>query len=49
MDGQPRAITANGIAFLRNTPTIFNVGLNAALNWDGIATTLEAHAEIVLR
>ena len=32
----------------RNTPTIFNVGLNAAFNWDGIANTLEAHAEIVL-
>ena len=48
MDGQPRALTANGILHLRNTPTIFNVGLNAAFNWDGIATTLEAHAEIVL-
>jgi cytochrome c peroxidase len=48
MDGQPRALTANGILHLRNTPTIFNVGLNAAFNWDGIANTLEAHAEIVL-
>jgi cytochrome c peroxidase len=48
MDGQPRAISANGILPLRNTPTIFNVGLNAAFNWDGIANTLEAHAEIVL-
>src|SRR5262249_19530890 len=48
MDGQPHAISANGILPLRNTPTIFNVGLNAALNWDGIANTLEAHAEIVL-
>jgi cytochrome c peroxidase len=48
MDGQSHARAANGTAFLRNTPTIFNVGLNAALNWDGIANTLEAHAEIDL-
>jgi cytochrome c peroxidase len=47
MDGRPRAITANGTLHRRNTPTIFNVGLNAALNWDGIVNTLEAHAEIV--
>jgi cytochrome c peroxidase len=48
MDGRPRAITANGPLHPRNTPTIFNVGLNAAFNWDGIANTLEAHAEIDL-
>jgi cytochrome c peroxidase len=48
MDGRPRAVTANGTLHPRNTPTIFNVGLNAALNWDGITTTLEAHTEIVL-
>jgi cytochrome c peroxidase len=48
MDGRPRAITAQGTPHPRNTPTIFNVGLNAALNWDGVATTLEAQAEIVL-
>jgi cytochrome c peroxidase len=48
MDGQPRAIAADGTLYLRNTPTIYNVGLNAMLNWDGIATTLETHAEIVL-
>ncbi|HEY7492135.1 MAG TPA: cytochrome c peroxidase [Candidatus Tectomicrobia bacterium] len=48
MDGRPRAVTANGTVPLRNTPTIFNAGLNASLNWDGIANTLEAHAEIVL-
>jgi cytochrome c peroxidase len=48
MDGQPRAITANGTLHPRNTPTVFNVGLNAAFNWDGITNTLEAHAEIVL-
>jgi cytochrome c peroxidase len=48
MDGRPRAITANGTLHPRNTPTIFNVSLSAAFNWDGIANTLEAHAEIVL-
>jgi cytochrome c peroxidase len=48
MDGRPRALAANGTLPLRNTPTVFNVGLNAAFNWDGIADTLEAHAEIVL-
>jgi cytochrome c peroxidase len=48
MDGRPRAITAKGTLHPRNTPTIFNVGLNTALNWDGLATTLEAHAELVL-
>ncbi len=48
MDGRPRAITAKGTLHLRNTPTIFNVGLNAAFNWDGMVTTLEAHAETIL-
>jgi cytochrome c peroxidase len=48
MDGQPRAIAADGTLYLRNTPTIYNVGLNAMLNWDGIANTLETHAELVL-
>jgi cytochrome c peroxidase len=48
MDGRPRALAANGILHLRNTPTIFNVGLNAVFNWDGIANTLEAQAEGVL-
>jgi cytochrome c peroxidase len=48
MDGWPRALAAPGTLHLRNTPTIFNVGLNASLNWDGSAPTLEAHAELVL-
>jgi cytochrome c peroxidase len=30
MDGQSRAIAANSTPYLRNTPTIYNVGLNAA-------------------
>jgi cytochrome c peroxidase len=48
MDGQSHASAANGTAFLRNTPTIFNVGVNAAFHWDGIADRLEALAEIDL-
>jgi cytochrome c peroxidase len=32
----------------RNTPTIFNVGLSASFNWDGVATSLEAHADAAL-
>jgi cytochrome c peroxidase len=48
MDGRPRARTADGSLHPRNTPTIFNVGLSAFLNWDGVARTLEEHAEIVL-
>src|SRR5262249_28482955 len=50
MDGRwPRAIAQNGLSRLRNTPTIFNVGLNFWFNWDGRAHTLEAHAEQLLR
>jgi cytochrome c peroxidase len=48
MDGQPRARTAGGELHPRNTPTIFNVGLSAFFNWDGVARSLEEHAEIVL-
>jgi cytochrome c peroxidase len=49
MDGQARALTADGTPHPRNTPTIFNVGLSSFFNWDGVADTLEAHAETVLR
>jgi cytochrome c peroxidase len=49
MDGRVRAVTADGTPHPRNTPTIFNVGLSSFFNWDGIADTLEAHAELVLR
>jgi cytochrome c peroxidase len=48
MDGLPRAIGADGNLRLRNTPTIFNVGLNSTYNWDGSADTLEKQAEITL-
>ena len=49
MDGRTRPVNANGTLNARNTPTIFNVGLSSSFNWDGIADTLEAHAETVLR
>jgi cytochrome c peroxidase len=48
MDGRARAVTPGGTPSARNTPTIFNVALNASLNWDGAANGLEAHAEKVL-
>jgi len=49
MDGRIRAVTVSGAAPARNTPTIFNAGLSSTFNWDGVADTLEAHAELVLR
>jgi cytochrome c peroxidase len=49
MDGRTRPFTTDGQLHGRNTPTIFNVGLSSFFNWDGIADTLEAHAETVLR
>ena len=49
MDGHVGSPTAKGTAHPRNTPTIFNVGLSAYFNWDGIADSLEAHTETVLR
>jgi len=48
MDGGQRAVTPSGTPKLRNTPTIFNVALSSSYNWDGVANTLEAHAELVL-
>jgi cytochrome c peroxidase len=33
---------------LRNTPTIFNVALNASLNWDGVTTKLDDHTDRVI-
>jgi cytochrome c peroxidase len=48
VDGLPRSIASDGRARLRNTPTLFNVGLNAAFNWDGAARTLEDHANALI-
>jgi cytochrome c peroxidase len=47
MDGRSRGMGIEGKQ-LRNVPTLFNVGFNYYLNWDGSATTLEAHAERLL-
>ncbi|MGB0128196.1 MAG: cytochrome c peroxidase, partial [Rhodocyclaceae bacterium] len=44
IDGLPRSLAIDGRPRLRNTPTLFNVGLNAAFNWDGATRTLEDHA-----
>jgi cytochrome c peroxidase len=49
MDGRPRAVSVYGHSRLRNTPTIFNVGLNFWFNWDGGTQTLAAHADKLLR
>lgn len=49
MDGWSRASALDGHSNLRNTPTIFNVGLNFWFNWDGGTHTLEAHADQLLR
>jgi cytochrome c peroxidase len=48
MDGRVVAVRPNGKLHIRNTPTVFNVGLSASYNWDGVASTLEEHAELVL-
>lgn len=48
MDGRARGIAVDGRPRLRNTPTLFNVGLNTSFNWDGGTSTLEAHAERLL-
>lgn len=45
IDGHARGIALDGKARLRNTPTLFNVSLNASFNWDGALPTLEAHAD----
>ncbi|MEI2740865.1 MAG: cytochrome c peroxidase [Candidatus Competibacter sp.] len=47
-DGLPRAKTAGGAILTRNSPTIFNVAFNFSYNWDGVADTLEAHADRLL-
>lgn len=48
MDRRARGVAVDGRASLRNTPTLFNVSLNASFNWDGATNTLEAHAERLL-
>src|SRR5438094_616588 len=48
MDGLPVAISPTGGRHLRNTLTVFNVGLSATYNWDSVTDTLEHHTEPVL-
>jgi cytochrome c peroxidase len=47
-DGRARAASKRD-ATLRNTPTIFNVGADLYLNWDGSFDRLEPHDERVLQ
>jgi cytochrome c peroxidase len=49
MDGLPVAKSPVGGPDLRNTLTVFNAGLNASYNWDGITNSLEDHTDRVLR
>lgn len=49
MDGVALAPRPSGTPGIRNTPTIFNVGFSPTLNWDGLANTLERHAELLLQ
>jgi cytochrome c peroxidase len=47
VDGLRRPPSADG-TLLRNTPTVFNVGFNTFLNWDGGAERLAPHDDRVL-
>lgn len=49
MDGRPRAKSPTGVRNLRNTLTVFNVGLSSTYNWDGVAESLEQHTELVVK
>jgi cytochrome c peroxidase len=49
MDGLRVAVRLDGRPHYRNTPTVFNASLNASFNWDGVATTLEAHTDRVVQ
>jgi cytochrome c peroxidase len=48
MDGLPVAVRHDGTLHIRNTPTIFNVSLNATFNWDGVVNTLESHTDRIV-
>jgi cytochrome c peroxidase len=48
-DGLARAPSASRSGLLRNTPTVFNVRFNIALNWDGSVRSLEEQADGVIR
>jgi cytochrome c peroxidase len=48
-DGRVKALGPGGKNLPRNTPTIWNVGLHAALYWDGRSATLEAQGLAALK
>jgi cytochrome c peroxidase len=48
VDGLPVAKSPAGGPNLRNTLTVFNVGLSSTYNWDGIASSLEQHTNLIL-
>jgi cytochrome c peroxidase len=48
MDGLPVANSPVGAPHLRNTLTVFNVGLSSTYNWDGATDSLEQHTDLVL-
>lgn len=49
MDSRERAQSNNPSRLLRNTPTIFNVGLNLFYNWDATTETLPEHDDRAIR
>ncbi|MFO1349194.1 MAG: cytochrome c peroxidase [Gammaproteobacteria bacterium] len=48
-DGLPRSKTAAGTVLARNAPTLFNLAFSFSFNWDGVADSLEAHADRLLQ
>ena len=48
MDGLPVAKSSVAGPHLRNTLTVFNVGLSSTYNWDGVTDSLERHTNLVL-
>lgn len=45
VDGLPTALGMDGVVLDRNTPTVFNSGLNPVQFWDGRADSLEAQVD----
>ena len=48
-DERPRAIGAGGKELARNTPTLWNIGLQTSFFWDGRAASLEEQALIPIQ
>jgi len=47
-DGLPVGKSSIAGPRLRNTLTVFNVGLSSTYNWDGVTDSLEQHTNLVL-